>query len=133
MATRSRTRGSLNPHLSTAIDILTILFFAGIGRHNHHEPLSGTFLTAIPFLLGFLAIRFVPFVKARPFSLISGVAIWASVLIMGHLLRLVFGGGTAWSFFIVSAIVLAFFLVGWRCVLLLLSKTVFKHKRWRLS
>ncbi|MFW0108408.1 DUF3054 domain-containing protein [Rothia sp. P7181] len=133
MATRSRSRGSLPLHLSTGIDIFLIVLFAGIGRFNHHEPLSGTFMTAIPFLLGFLAVRFVPVVNSRPFSLFSGVAVWASTVVIGHLLRLVFGGGTAWSFFMVSAIVLAFFLVGWRILLLLLSKTVFKHKRWRLS
>jgi hypothetical protein len=41
--------------------------------------------------------------------------VWLVTVVLGLVLRVVTGGGFAWSFGVVTLIVLGVFLVGWRC------------------
>ncbi len=64
-------------------------------------------------LLGHLAIRS----WRRPFGLWpQGVFIWAITIVAAMAIRTLFGAGTEPSFVIVTAVVLAVFMLGWRAV-----------------
>ncbi len=108
--------------LAWAIDLLLLLAFVAIGRASHGEGPAGFFLTLLPFLVGLQSgwllragrdpIRIVP----------SGLIVWASTLVLGMLLRALTGQGVALSFVIVTALVLAAFLLGWRALALLINR-----------
>ena len=51
-----------------------------------------------------------------PLTVGNGIPVWVSALVVGMLLRTVTGQGTAPSFMLVAATVLAVFLLGWRWV-----------------
>lgn len=107
------------------VDVLLVVLFCVIGRRSHEEAiLAGLLHTAWPFATG-LAVGWVaayllyrrrpetePFngMRLRP----AGLVIWSSTLVVGMALRVVSGQGTAVSFIIVAASVLALFLLGWR-------------------
>ncbi|WP_245669582.1 DUF3054 domain-containing protein [Nocardia speluncae] len=107
------------------VDVLLVVLFCVIGRRSHEEAiLAGLLHTAWPFATG-LAVGWVaayllsrrrpetePFngMRLRP----TGLVIWSSTLVVGMALRVVSGQGTAVSFIIVAASVLALFLLGWR-------------------
>jgi hypothetical protein len=99
-------------------DILLILAFVLIGRREHDSggAVIGFLTTLWPFLaalgVGWLATR----TWRRPTAPLSGVLLWLIVVVLGMLLRAVSGQGTAWSFMVVTALVLAVFLIGWRLV-----------------
>ncbi|WP_432278099.1 DUF3054 domain-containing protein [Nocardia carnea] len=110
------------------VDALLVVLFCVIGRRSHDEAiLAGLLRTAWPFVTG-LAVGWVaayllyrqrretePFngMRLRP----TGLVIWSSTLIIGMALRVVSGQGTAVSFVIVAASVLALFLLGWRAAI----------------
>ncbi|GGK53067.1 hypothetical protein GCM10011591_26040 [Nocardia camponoti] len=86
--------------------------------------LTGLLKTVWPFAIGLIVgwVLVVAVAKVVPTALVpGGVIIWASTLVGGMLLRVVSGQGTAVSFIIVAATVLAVFLLGWRALLLLKS------------
>jgi hypothetical protein len=100
------------------LDVALVLVFCAIGRRSHDEAnaVTGLVSTAWPFLGG-LAAGWVAAVRLRaepagvyPF----GVSVWFGALAGGMALRVLGGQGTAFSFIIVAAIVLAIFLLGWR-------------------
>lgn len=110
------------------VDLLLVIVFCAIGRRSHDEAvLTGLLRTLWPFgaglIVGWLlaagltardgfaaALR-----RFDPFPLWpTGVVVWLSTLVVGMLLRVVSGQGTAVSFIIVAATVLALFLLGWR-------------------
>ncbi|WP_039827330.1 DUF3054 domain-containing protein [Nocardia testacea] len=106
-------------------DFVLVVVFCAIGRRSHDEAvLTGLLHTAWPFVAG-LAVGWVaaillerrragtdPIDGSRLWP--AGVAIWLCTLVVGMLLRVVAGQGTAFSFIVVAALVLAFFLLGWR-------------------
>ncbi|WP_328389328.1 DUF3054 domain-containing protein [Nocardia sp. NBC_00416] len=106
-------------------DVLLVVLFCVIGRRSHDEAvLTGLLHTVWPFVVG-LAVGWVatflldrrrpaevPFDGSRLWP--TGVTIWACTLVVGMLLRVVSGQGTAVSFIVVAALVLALFLLGWR-------------------
>ncbi|MEL6891216.1 MAG: DUF3054 domain-containing protein [Actinomycetota bacterium] len=108
-----------NVPVAAALDTAIVVAFVAIGRRNHDrdEAVSGLVGTAAPFLIG-LAVAWLAWrVWQRPVSLPNGVAVWATTLAIGMLLRgLVFDDGTAASFVVVAATFLGVFLVGWRAV-----------------
>ncbi|MEV4237764.1 MULTISPECIES: DUF3054 domain-containing protein [unclassified Nocardia] len=108
------------------VDALLVILFCAIGRRSHEEAvLAGLLKTVWPFAIG-LAIGWVAAVavagrvlgeKERfdgttPWP--TGVLVWLGTLCGGMLLRVISGQGTAFSFIIVAACVLALFLLGWR-------------------
>jgi hypothetical protein len=97
--------------------------FCAIGRRSHDEAnaLAGLATTAWPFLgglaAGWLANAALYRNKSLPASVVpAGVIIWLSTVVVGMLLRVIGGQGTAFSFIIVATSVLAVFLLGWRAI-----------------
>lgn len=118
-ARRPRT---VAPVLAAVADVLLVLAFAAVGRGSHGENVIGGLAgTAWPFLLGllagWLAARLLLRSRFDPVRIVpAGVLIWAGTWGIGMLARVVGGQGTAPSFLLVAAIVLAAFLLGWRAV-----------------
>jgi len=111
------------------VDLVLVLVFAGIGRVSHEEGLSvaGLARTAGPFVVGWLAgwvlVVLVPATRHRPRSLRAGVLVWVAVVVVGMLVRggLV-GDGVQTSFVVVTTIVVAVFLLGWRALAALVMR-----------
>lgn len=107
------------------VDALLVVLFCAIGRRSHDEAiLAGLARTAWPFLTG-LAVGWLAayalYLRSRadePFNGLrvrpTGLVVWLSTLVVGMLLRVLSGQGTAPSFIVVAALVLAVFLLGWR-------------------
>lgn len=107
------------------MDVLLVVLFCMLGRRSHDEAvLSGLLHTVWPFGIG-LAVGWVlaaavsrrrtgdePFDGTMVWP--TGIAVWGCTLVIGMLLRVVSGQGTAASFILVASTVLAFFLLGWR-------------------
>lgn len=100
-------------------DVVCVIVFCTIGRRSHAEGLTvwGVAETAWPFLagtaLGWLASRG----WRRPTDLApTGLAVWASTVIVGMSLRKASSQGTAISFVVVASVVTATLLLGWRLV-----------------
>src|SRR3954447_13150471 len=114
----ARTWGAL------VADVVCVLIFTAVGRASHAEGISlpGLAQTAWPFLVGCLAGSAVAAPRHRPRSLGSGLLVWLGTVLLGLLLRAATGGGVVLSFVVVTAVVLAVFLLGWRAVLLLVRR-----------
>lgn len=110
--------------LAAIIDLVLIVTFAAIGMANHHgEIFPGLLIVAWPFVagaaIGWLVIRAWK-APARPLR--SGIPIWILAAGAGMILRVATGGGFAWSFLIVTVLVLGAFLVGWRAIAALVNR-----------
>jgi hypothetical protein len=106
-------------------DAACVVAFAAIGRRNHAEGLEllGVAGTAWPFLAGAAAGMLAGRIWRDPASLRSGLLIWLGTVIVGMLLRAATGGGIQLSFVLVAATVLAVFLLGWRLLARLATRT----------
>ena len=107
------------------VDAVLVVAFAVIGRSSHAEGLdvAGVWGTAWPFLVGlgvgWLATR----AWRHPLALWpTGVVVWVATLVVGMLLRLATGQGTAVAFIVVASITLAVLLLGWRAIALLVAR-----------
>lgn len=104
-------------------DLVLVILFAAVGRASHDEgnPVVGALSTAWPFLvgtaIGWLVVRVLR--RSWPLAVGPGITVWFATLVFGMLLRQLTGQGTAASFVVVAAVVLALFLVGWRALLAL--------------
>ena len=105
--------------LAIVLDCCCVLLFVIIGRASHAkgETLAGAASTAWPFLaglaVGWLAAR----AWRRPFGLFpAGVGGWLGAVVLGMVLRVVSGQGTAVAFIGVALAFLGLFLLGWRVV-----------------
>ncbi|MEO8827103.1 DUF3054 domain-containing protein [Lapillicoccus sp.] len=100
------------------LDTVVILVFAAVGRATHDEtnPVLGVLATAWPFLVG--AAAGWALVHGRslrwPTRVGTGIPVWVCAVVLGMLLRVVTGGGTAFSFVVVATLVLGVLLLGWR-------------------
>ncbi|QIR69780.1 DUF3054 domain-containing protein [Kocuria sp. KD4] len=104
--------------LFLAVDLVLVIVFAAIGRSAHGEDVLGMLTTAWPFLVGTLIGWFAARGAHRPAAVVpTGLVVWLSTEIVGMFLRTLTGQGTAWSFVLVSLVVLGVFLVGYRLVL----------------
>lgn len=101
-----------------ALDVVLVVVFAALGRASHAEenPLLGAAGTASPFLGGTLVGWGLVRWRSRrwPIGLGPGILVWASTLVIGMILRVFSGAGTAPSFVLVAATVLALLLLGSR-------------------
>lgn len=100
------------------LDVLSVLLFATIGRASHSEGLTvgGVLGVAWPFLAA-LVVGW-SLVRARgdwPVAVRAAVPVWLVTACLGLGLRVASGGGFAWSFGVVTLVVLGLFIVGWRC------------------
>jgi len=106
-------------------DLAAIVIFAALGRetHEHGLDLAGVILTAAPFMAGALTGWLISRAWRRPLAVWpSGVAVWLCTVVFGLLLRGATGGGLALAFQIVSLVTLGAFLLGWRLVVLFVTK-----------
>lgn len=108
------------------LDLFVVLVFAAAGRASHElsSGVLGVLETAWPFLVG-LAVGWVTVLRqpaARHLWWLDGTVIAACSLVIGMLLRLATGEGTALPFVLVATGVLVLGLVGWRAVGALLTR-----------
>lgn len=103
---------------AAGLDALLVLGFAAVGRASHDEvsPVLGVLATAWPFLVG-AAVGWA-LVRARshrwPTGVGPGISVVVCAVVVGMLLRVLTGAGTALSFVLVATVVLAVLLLGWR-------------------
>jgi FtsH-binding integral membrane protein len=105
---------------STILDVCSVLAFVAIGRHTHHDGagVAGLWHTAWPFLAGLAVGLIVSRAWRRPLAIVpSGVGAWLGAAVIGMLIRVLAGQGTAAAFILVALAFLALFLLGWRVVL----------------
>jgi hypothetical protein len=99
------------------IDLFVVLLFVGIGRsvHDHGVNVVGTMSTAWPFVCG-LAIGWIIVIKQRHSGLspVDGVIICLVTVLIGMLLRVVAGQGTAFAFVLVALGFLGALMLVWR-------------------
>lgn len=107
------------------VDLLLVILFCVIGRRSHDEAvLTGLLKTLWPFAIGLAigwAVAYLVAGRILDGARFDGTALWPTGILVwlgtlggGMLLRVVGGQGTALSFVIVAATVLALFLLGWR-------------------
>ncbi|MEJ5944971.1 DUF3054 domain-containing protein [Pseudokineococcus basanitobsidens] len=107
------------PAAALVVDLLAVLVFAGVGRSSHAE---GTGLlqvagTALPFWVGVVLAWAVPRVHRDPTRLVpAGAVVLAGSVVVGVVLRLATGQGAPVSFVVVTVVVLAVLLLGWRAL-----------------
>ncbi|WP_237657171.1 DUF3054 domain-containing protein [Agreia sp. COWG] len=105
--------------VAAVADLVLVLVFVLIGRGSHDEGFSieGSLVTAWPFVVGLAAGWLLAWAWRAPWAVRwAGVVIWASTVVIGVLLRGISGQGLAVSFVIVTTLVLAAFLLGWRAI-----------------
>lgn len=108
------------------LDVVFVVVFAVVGRLSHAEAadLAGVLTTAWPFLAGLAAGWAVSRAWRHPLALWpTGVVVWVVTLVAGMLLRVVSGQGTAVAFIVVAALTLALFLIGWRAIATLVTRS----------
>ena len=111
--------------LAIVSDLALVVVFVMIGRASHAEPLDmeGIQRTALPFLAGTLMAWIGFLLKRRSgLTLVNGVFVWAMTVVLGILFRLLLGDTAEFSFVLVTAAVLAAFLIGWRAVVWLVRR-----------
>ena len=106
------------PALALVADLVAVVVFAAVGRVSHADAgsLTGLAGTALPFLVGAGAAWATPRVRAEPVSVRAGLVVLVLTAGVGFLLRWAFLGRLPLSFAVVTVIVLAVLLVGWRGV-----------------
>lgn len=99
------------------LDACCVLVFVVIGRsaHHHGESVAGIASTAWPFLAGLAAGLLVTGAWRRPAAIVpGGIGAWLGTVVIGMLLRVLAGQGTALAFIGVALAFLGLFLLGWR-------------------
>lgn len=102
--------------MALLLDLVLTAAFVAIGMSSHESSLSEYPLTALPFLLALALAWLIPAVRREPASLRSGAIVWGVTTAGGLALRALFGGGVSGAFPVVTALVLAALLLGWRLV-----------------
>ena len=100
------------------VDVALVLLFATIGRLSHEEGLTvaGVLGVAWPFVVGLSAGWLVAGRRSGwPVRVPGSTTVWLVTVVLGLALRVATGGGFAWSFGVVTLLVLGLLLVGWRC------------------
>ena len=104
---------------SALADLALVVTFVAIGRSSHQESASlfGFLTTAWPFVVGLVLGWVVARAWRAPTRVVPvGLVVWGMTLVAGLVLRAISGQGVQVSFVIVTALVLALFLLGWRSV-----------------
>ncbi|HLI43746.1 MAG TPA: DUF3054 domain-containing protein [Acidimicrobiales bacterium] len=114
----SGSAGTFSPFL-LGFDVLGVIAFVVIGRSAHAkgESLAGIASTAWPFLAGMAAGWLAGSAWRRPAALLpTGVAAWLCCVVLGMVLRVAAGQGTAAAFVAVALGFLALPMLGWRAL-----------------
>ena len=110
---------------TVGIDLLAVIVFVLIGRASHGEGLLGLLVTLWPFAVGLLVGHVLALVLGQRETRSvrwAGVVVWVSTVVVGMVLRAVSGQGVQLSFVIVTVLVLAALLLGWRFVAWLIAR-----------
>jgi hypothetical protein len=100
------------------LDVLAVLIFVGVGRAVHDEPVTtpGIWTTSWPFLIG-VAGGYLGLVLTRwpAASLRGGAMVAGKTIVLGLVIRYgIQHEGTPLSFVIITVLVLAGLMFGWR-------------------
>ncbi|MFH5822362.1 DUF3054 domain-containing protein [Georgenia sp. AZ-5] len=107
----------VNPWWWFGLDLACVLVFALVGMLMHGSALSEYFQTAWPFVVGLAVAWMAPGTRDVPLIIWpTGVIVWAVTTAVGLALRWASGDGVSGAFPLVTAIVLAVLLIGWRVV-----------------
>ncbi|MEJ5915623.1 DUF3054 domain-containing protein [Pseudokineococcus sp. 1T1Z-3] len=107
------------PVAGLAVDLVAVLVFAGVGRASHGEGLGllQVLGTALPFWAGVVLAWALPRVHRDPTRVVpAGVLVLAASVSLGMVLRLATGQGAEPSFVVVTTLVLAVLMLGWRAL-----------------
>ncbi|OII41538.1 DUF3054 domain-containing protein [Plantibacter sp. MMLR14_011] len=110
---------------TVGIDLLAVIVFVLIGRASHGEGVLGLLVTLWPFAVGLLVGHVLALVLGQRETRSvrwAGVVVWVSTVVVGMVLRAVSGQGVQLSFVIVTVLVLAVLLLGWRFVAWLIAR-----------
>ncbi|WP_285026715.1 DUF3054 domain-containing protein [Plantibacter sp. ME-Dv--P-122b] len=110
---------------TVGIDLLAVIVFVLIGRASHGEGILGLLVTLWPFAVGLLVGHVLALVLGQRETRSvrwAGVVVWVSTVVVGMVLRTVSGQGVQLSFVIVTVLVLAALLLGWRFVAWLIAR-----------
>jgi hypothetical protein len=110
---------------TVGIDLLAVVVFVLIGRASHGEGILGLLVTLWPFAVGLLVGHVLALVLGQRETRSvrwAGVVVWVSTVVVGMVLRAVSGQGVQLSFVIVTVLVLAVLLLGWRFVAWLIAR-----------
>lgn len=112
------------PARAFAVDVVAVLTFAALGRASHGEPVEflGYLGTVAPFVVGLGAAWVTPLVRAEPTSFRAGTVVLVGTAVGGLLLRAAFTGRLPLTFALVTVLVLATFLLGWRALSMLVVR-----------
>jgi len=110
---------------SAAFDLVLVIVFVLIGRASHGEDARGFLITLWPFAAGLVVGWVIARVWIAPRRIVwTGLIVWLSTVIVGMLLRLLSQQGVQLGFVIVTVIVLAVFLLGWRALSSLVIRVI---------
>ncbi|KRF24946.1 DUF3054 domain-containing protein [Phycicoccus sp. Soil803] len=119
--------------VALVVDLAFVLLFATIGRLSHEEGASvtGVLGVAWPFAVALLVGWLVAHRRSGwPVRMPGSATVWLVTAVLGLVLRVATGGGFAWSFGVVTLVVLGLFLVGWRCAVEVLRFAGTGLARW---
>jgi Protein of unknown function (DUF3054) len=118
-ASGARPAPRVRPAVAALLDVCCVLAFVAIGRASHHDGESAAGLAAVawPFLAGLAVGLLATRAWRRPAAIVpAGLGAWLGTVVIGMLLRVVAGQGTAPAFIGVALAFLGLFLLGWRAV-----------------
>ena len=111
--------------LAVLLDACCVLVFVviGLASHSDGETPAGILSTAWPFLCGLAAGWAFSRAWRHPLALRpAGLSAWLFTVVLGMVLRVVSGQGTAAAFVVVALAFLGLFLLGWRLLARLVSR-----------
>ncbi|MGW8484309.1 DUF3054 domain-containing protein [Microbacterium sp. NPDC055903] len=116
-----------SPAVTIVIDAVLVVVFCLLGGLSHSlgEPdaVARIVFSIWPFLAALIVVHGVALaVRVDASRVAVGVLIWLVTVAGGMALRAATGQGTAVAFIVVTAVVLALFLVGWRLVAAILRR-----------
>jgi hypothetical protein len=117
--------------VAVVLDVCCVLVFVIIGRASHTkgESLAGIASTSWPFLCGLAAGWAVARAWRRPLAIRpEGLVVWLCTVVLGMILRVISGQGTAAAFIAVALAFLGLFLLGWRLCWGLGTRTRYRRR-----
>jgi hypothetical protein len=101
---------------------VAVVAFAALGRASHAEDLTGTLLTAAPFVAGAAVGTLAGRTWRDPPAWRAGLFVWGGAVVVGLPLRAAFTGRLPLSFAIVATVSLGVLLLGWRALARLVAR-----------